>query len=440
MAERPPIEERIAPQALSDEPGPPAEPGAPAAPPPPARRRWWRIAAWGVPVLVLVAGGLALGIYLYVLSNMTVGTGEAAAGRRNREAFGWPLRLTDRVNVLLIGIDVTLDNRRQVINVARADTLVLVSFDPHGGRLGALSIPRDTRVEIPRHGVTKINASYAYGGPRLTVRTVERFLGVRVDYYIKLGPDSFARMVDALGGIEIDVEKDMHYTDSWAGFTVDLKKGRQRLNGNQVAGYIRFRQDPLGDIGRVNRQHQVIMALVRELRQPRTVLAGPRLLDAFARNTQTDLTRGEIVTLGVFALRARGAPLRVETLPGSFAPLYWEPDPVRIRAVVADLFYGLGEEDLKTQRVEVVNASGVPGLGQRVALRMGALGFRTVAVRAESRHADATVVIDNAGRPHVARAIAHALGGLAVREEAPQPGGAIVVLLAPDAAARLPNP
>ncbi len=395
---------------------------------------------WAVPVAVLVAGGLALGIYLYILSQVTVGTGETAAGRRNVEAFGWPLRLTGRVNVLLIGIDATLDNRRQVLNVARADTLVLISFDPERERITALSIPRDTRAEIPRHGVTKINASYAYGGPRLTVKAVERLLGVRVDYYIKLGPESFARLVDAVGGIEIDVEKDMRYTDSWAGFTVDLKKGRQRLNGDQVAGYIRFRHDPLGDIGRVNRQHQVIMTLVRQLKQPSTLLAGPRLLSAFARNAQTDLTRAELMTLGVFAVRARGEPLRVETLPGNFAPLYWEPDPARIRAVVADFFYGLSEEDLRTVPVEVQNASGVPGLGQQAASRIAALGFRTVTVRAAEGPVEVTTIVDRSGSPRVARALASALGGFAVREEPPAPGGRITVLLARDAVAKLSGP
>lgn len=398
------------------------------------------MALWAVPAAVLVAGGFALGIYLYVLSQVTIGTGEAVVGRCNVEAFGWPLRLTGRVNVLLIGIDVTLDNRRQVLNFARADTLILLSFDPDGERITALSIPRDTRAEIPRHGVTKINASYAYGGPRLTVKTVERLLGVRVDYHIKLGPESFARLVDAVGGIEIDVEKDMRYTDTWAGFTVDLKKGRQRLNGDQVAGYIRFRHDALGDIGRVNRQHQVIMTLVRQLRQPSTLLAGPRLLGAFARNAQTDLTRAELMTLGVFAVRARGTPLRVETLPGNFAPLYWEPDPVRMRAVVADFFYGLAEEDLKALPVEVRNASGVPGLGQQAAARIRDLGFKMVTVRAAEGQAEVTTVIDRADRLRTARALASALGGFAFRQEPLAPGGGITVLLGRDAVAKLQGP
>jgi len=104
--------------------------------------------------------------------------------------------------------------------------------------------------------------------PPAEIKTVEKLLGVSIDHHVKLGADSFTHLIDAVGGIEIDVEKDMKYTDSWAGFTVDLKKGRQHLNGKQATGYIRFRHDALGDIGRVERQHKVFMTLVRQLRQP----------------------------------------------------------------------------------------------------------------------------------------------------------------------------
>lgn len=400
------------------------------------RRRWWRYLAWGVPITALVVGGLALGVYLYVLSQITVGTGEEAARRQRTESFGWPLRLTDRVNILLIGIDVTLDNRRRVLNVARADTLVLASFDPERGQMSMLSIPRDTRAAIPGFGETKINASYAYGGPRLTIKTVEKLLGVRVNHYVKLGPESFSRLIDAVGGIEIDVEKDMKYTDTWAGFSVNLKKGRQRLNGEQATGYIRFRHDALGDIGRVERQHKVVMTLFRQLKQPSTVTAAPKLLRAFAENTQTDLTPAELMTLGLFALRAQGEPLRVHTLPGGFAPQYWEPDMSKVRALVAELIYGVTPEELAGTSIEILNASGIRGLGQRVAERVTALGFRSVKVKTVATPADVTTIIDRTGRRGIARMIASALGKPAIRREPTASGTSITILVARDAARR----
>ena len=390
-----------------------------------------------MPLFVLAVGGLALGAYLYMLSHISVGTGEVAARRQRTEAFGWPLRLTGRVNILLIGIDVTLDNKRRVTNVARADTLVLTTFDPERRQMGVLPVPRDTRAQIPGYGETKINASYAYGGPRLTIKTVEQLLGTRVNFYVKLGPESFAQLIDAVGGIEIDVEKDMKYTDTWAGFTIDLKKGRQRLNGQQATGYIRYRHDALGDIGRVERQHKVLVTLFRQLQQPSTILAAPKLMRAFAEYTQTSLTPAELMTLGLFALRAHGEPMRLHTLPGTFAPLYWEPDAPKVRALVADLFYGVTADELARTPIEILNASGVPAVGRRAADRFAALGFRTVKLKNVSTPVGVTTIIDRTGGTRIARMLAFALGKASIRQEPAASGSGVTVLLARDAVGHL---
>jgi LCP family protein required for cell wall assembly len=380
--------------------------------------------------------GLAVGAYIYLLTQITVGPGDAGAPRPQARLFAWPLRLADRVNILVMGVDVTLDNRRRVVNISRADTLVLVTVDPERRRIAAVSIPRDTRAQIPGIGETKINASYAYGGPRLTIRTVEQLLAVKVHYYVKLGPESFTRLVDALGGLEVDVEKDMKYADTWAGYTINLKKGRQKLTGEQVTGYIRFRHDALGDIGRVERQRKVMNTLVQQLRQPSAVLHGPSLLRAFAQNTETDLSAVELMSLGVFAIRSDAA-MQEYTLPGGFAPLYWEPDFFKIRPLVADLFYGVSYADLAATPVEVRNASGVPGLARQAAARLQEVGFRNVRVVTAPATADVTTVISRLPSPKVARLAAAALGRATLRHAPQRPGEtAITVLVARDATDR----
>jgi LCP family protein required for cell wall assembly len=408
-------------------------------------RRWWKLLAWGIPILVLVAGGLGLGLYLYTLGHVTVGTGEAGYRRQPPKAFGWPLRLNDRVNVLIIGIDVTLDEKRRVLNVSRSDSLILTSFDPERHRMYALSIPRDTRAEIPGHGTDKINAAYAYGGPRLTTRTVEKFLGVKVDFYVKLGPQSFTHLIDAVGGIDIDVEKDMKYTDTWGGFTIDLKKGFQHLNGQEATGYIRFRHDALGDIGRVERQRKVMQVLLRKMKQPSVVPAAPKLLEAFAKNTQTDLTSGELMTLGLFVLRSGSNSLQEYTLPGTFAPTYWEPDVPKIQTLVADLFYDVTGEELASTTIAVENGSGNVALGPHVVARIEALGFKSVRLR-PGAPADVTTIVDRTGHPHVVRMLATTLGKAVIKRTPPSktpsakaqpPQAAITIVLAKDAAPKV---
>ncbi len=320
--------------------------------------------------------------------------------------FGWPLRLRDRVNVLLIGTDVTLNTRRQVIpTLARADTLVLMSFDPHTRTAHFLSIPRDTRVHIPGHGTTKINASYAYGGIPLTLRTVEELLGVRVPYYVKMGPDSFARLVDAVGGVWIDVEQDMHYRDWWGGLFIDLKKGRQLLTGEQAMGYARFRMDPLGDIGRVQRQQKVIRALFARLRDPQVVLRAPQLLHWFRTRTQTNLSVQKVLTIGWFLRGVSSDQIRTATLPGRLVPLYWQPDEGRVRELVLEMFYGLDPQEVAQTRVEVLNASGVAGMAREVAEHLGRFGFSVIRVEPAPQPRRQTAILSHRGNVRLARAV-----------------------------------
>ncbi len=439
MTERDPsesIREHTSPAAAPDTAGSIAAP-PPGETPPPARprRRWWRTLAWALRIFVLLAGGTVLGTYVYVLSHAALSSGETVP-RKRAETYAFPFRLVDRLNVLIIGVDVTLDSKRRVLNVARSDTLALVTFDAERRRIAVLSIPRDTRAQIPGHGETKVNASFAYGGPALTIKTVEQLVGVKIDAYVKLGPESFARLIDAIGGIEVDVEKDMKYTDTWAGFVIDLKKGRQHLNGQQATGYIRFRHDALGDIGRVERQHKILSALLKKLKEPSTVLAAPQLLQAFAQHTTTNLTSYELMALGTFTLRTRDHPLEMQTLPGTFAPLYWEPDAPKVRALVADVFYNVTLDELAALPVEVLNASGNAAVGQRVAARISALGFRSVKIRTASTPVEITTIVDRTGKG-LGKMVAVALGRVVVKREQTTGGASITVVVARDAARTL---
>jgi LCP family protein required for cell wall assembly len=423
---------------------PPVEPVAAPPPGPPSppltpwerfRRRWWVYTRWivaGVPIALL---GFFTGSALYVFTHADVFTGNEIVDRpATVDPFSMPLRLTHRVNVLLIGVDVTLSNRRQVVNVSRADTLMLVSFDPQRNRVSGLSIPRDTRAAIPGVGVTKINASYAFGGPELTIRTVQDLLGVPVHFYVKLGPESFSRFIDAIGGIDIDVEKDMKYTDRWAGLFIDLKKGPQHLTGRQAMGYVRFRHDALGDIARVERQQKMLLALFHKMKTPATMVHAPQLLRAVVENTQTNMTARELISLGVFASKLESSDFLFATLPGTISEAYWDPDPVKARLALTQMFYGVSPEALASTEVEVLNGSGIPGLARQTAQRLERLGFRVVRVDTARNLVTTTTIIDRTGRTDVVQFLAELLGSKPIRRE---PGGTpdITVMVARDLAA-----
>lgn len=378
-----------------------------------------------------------LALAAFVLASLT-GVLARVGGTSRDGRMAFPLQLRERTNVLIMGVDVTLNNRRQVVNLARADTLILATFDPHSRTAGFLSIPRDTRARIPGYpGWWKINASYALGGPTLTIRTVEQLVGVPVHRYVKLGPRSFARLVDAVGGVWVDVEQDLRYEDWWGGLRIDLKKGHQLLSGEEAAGYARFRHDPLGDIGRTRRQQKVVQALFQRLREPQTWLRAPQILQAVAENTQTDLTPHEVATLGWFLRGLRAGQVRTETLPGSFAPLFWQPNLDRVRSLALEMFYGLEPEAAAGTTVEVLNASGFPGMGRQAADRIAQLGFQVVRVDAAQQIRPQTAVLSVRADPKVVRAVRDLLGVGAVSTRGRGEGTAdLVVLVGRDYARR----
>ena len=147
--------------------------------------------------------------------------------------------------VVLLGSD------QRTTEASRSDTIMVAA---EGDASGMLSVPRDSRVEIPGHGKNKINAAYAYGGPDLTVKTLEDFTGIYIDNYIVIKFHAVEDVVNALGGITIDVKEPINL--GIEGRVFNIKPGRQVLNGGQALAYVRFRGDPKADIGRIERQQQ----------------------------------------------------------------------------------------------------------------------------------------------------------------------------------------
>jgi LCP family protein required for cell wall assembly len=170
----------------------------------------------------------------------------------------------------------------------RTDTIMLVHVSESGGKPVMVSLPRDSYVPVPGHGSNKINAAYAFGGPKLLTNTVEQVTGIHVDGYIEIGLGGFAGVVDSVGGVDLCVARDMK--DKLAG--IDLKKGCQTLDGGNALGYVRSRhEDPLGDIGRAARQRQFLGALMKKAATPSTVLI-PWRYKAFADASAAGLAVG----------------------------------------------------------------------------------------------------------------------------------------------------
>lgn len=187
------------------------------------------------------------------------------------------------LRVLLLGVDSRQGEQ------ARADTIMLAVIHPQRGDVHILSIPRDTYVQVPGRGYTKINHAMYYGGIPLMKETVSRFLRQPVDYAVVLDFVAFQRLVDEMGGLRLVVEKNMDYDDPSDGTHIHLRRGEQWLNGKQVLDYARFRRDAEADSGRMRRQQQVIRAMIREGTAPNRWPRWFQLAQTLGGHVKTDL-------------------------------------------------------------------------------------------------------------------------------------------------------
>jgi len=183
----------------------------------------------------------------------------------------------------------------------------------------------------------------------------------------------------------------------------------------------------------VERQQKVLLALFSKLKNPAMLVRAPQLVRVFTENTQTNLALQELMALGMFTVRLEAADIRTETLPGGFTPNFWEPDWGKIRPLVLDMFYGVSPELLAQTSIEVLNASGVPGLARRTAGRLERLGFKVIRI-GTAQPAERTLIIDRAGRAPVTRLLADLLGQPRIERQAAADVD-ITVLLARDYAA-----
>ncbi|HAN46951.1 MAG TPA: LytR family transcriptional regulator [Cyanobacteria bacterium UBA8156] len=226
-----------------------------------------------------------------------------------------------------------------------SDAMLLLRFDPRAEKVTALSIPRDSRVDIPGYGVGKINSANYFGGAALAALTVSQTLGnVPVDRYVRLNINGFGELIDALGGVEVVVPKPLRYRDDSQRLYIDLPAGRQKLDGAKAIQYMRYRDAEYGDVGRVQRQQSLIRTLKEQKLNVGTLARMPEILRVLRNNLDTNLSVNEMLALGGFAADLDRSRVDMLLLPGRFSeagefPLsYWLLEPESIRGLMAAHF------------------------------------------------------------------------------------------------------
>ena len=248
-----------------------------------------------------------------------------------------------RQNILIMGVDVDNENHN-MFKGNRTDTIVIASIAPGYKDVNVLSIPRDSKVYIPgTDKADKINHAFARGGIKESIKTIEGTFGIRINHYLIVTNKALINFIDAIDGLPIYVEKDMHYGDKTAKLYVNLKKGHQVLSGKEVEGYVRFRNDALGDIGRIRRQQHFFNALEEKLKDPKTLIKLPEAIKIALKSVKTDMSFYELSQYALLAKTLDKADIQTATIPGGPSQKgdisYWIVDPERCQALINKLIY-----------------------------------------------------------------------------------------------------
>lgn len=319
-------------------------------------RNAWTYLKWGV-VSIVTVGALAAGTafgYLYhnsseVRSFISSGIQGIPTIVRSGGDITAPWtpenqHLTDKgtsINVLILGCDHDYDDRTQkpvLTTPGRSDSILMAHVDFTNGTIKCLTIPRDTAVSIPEHrGLHKINAAHEFGDNDLTVRTIKERFGLDTDYYVTLDFESFQKVVNALGGVDVNIHKPLNYDDNWGNLHVHLKPGMQHLNGYQAMGYVRIRHSD-SDLARSERQHEFLEA-VRSKVNPTIITKLPNIFSAITSDMHSNLNQDQLIALANFARKLKPEQIQLITLPNLEGSSYCYIYQDKATPVIAELFY-----------------------------------------------------------------------------------------------------
>lgn len=240
----------------------------------------------------------------WLLTNVAAPTGANWTGM-NKETGHY--ERIGNINVLMLGVD-------SVDGTHRSDTIFVLGVNPAKAKVSMLSIPRDTRVVINGKS-RKINEILPRYGVPVLRSLIEDLLSIQISRHVEIGFESFVNIVDILGGVDINIEKAMHYDDNWGKVHIHFQRGINHLDGQQALNFVRFRADATADLGRIKRQQQFIKILLEKIMTPGIVVKLPQIIGQAYSHVETDFSLAELYTLakGFETLKVK---FRNASLPG----------------------------------------------------------------------------------------------------------------------------
>ena len=265
------------------------------------KKKWWKTFLLLLFLLLIFVTGY---FYFQYMSGITHSK-QKLDGEKTVYTFNGERDENGATNILLIGSDARGKEK------SRADTIMVAHYHPDKKTFKLTSIMRDTYVDIPGNGKNKINSAFAIGGPELLRQTIKENFDLDLQYYTIVDFQGFVQLIDVAfpDGVKVNVEKKMS-----EGIDVTLKPGVQKLDGTHLLGYVRFRQDAIGDFGRVERQQETMQTIASELTRLQTIPKLPKLIGVVTPFVNTNLTATDMMSIGTDFVTKQGS-IKTQRIP-----------------------------------------------------------------------------------------------------------------------------
>ena len=320
----------------------------------------------------------------------------------NLEILANPPASSEPINILITGMDVGDSENTENADIRRTDTIMVLNYNPITEKSMLVSVPRDTLIEVDAYNgdeyrrYWKINAAYALGGEEEIIYHVENLLNISINYVVEIDYQAFRSIVDALGGVEVYIEQDMHYDDEMQDLHINFNKGDTvQLDGELAEKFIRWRYNNDGtgyadaDLGRINNQQLFIKKLAKKALNPTIVFKFPKVLKAISDNVDTNMDSNTMMSLALKVVRAGIDEMKMATLKGEEEYIYGDSFLIVDKELNYDIIEALNlgttimdynEIDRSLLNILVLNGTDTNGLAGRVRDELLMLGYVNVDV------------------------------------------------------------
>ncbi len=276
-------------------------------------------------------------------------------------------------NILVMGVDVGTPGATNANDPKRTDTMIVAHYNANDKKVNLVSIPRDTLITINGKN-QKINAAHAIGGVDYAVAAVQKLLGVQIDYYGKIDYKGFDKLIDAIGGVNIDITRKMDYDDPEQDLSIHFDKGTNvHLDGKKAEEFFRWRKNSdgsgfeNGDLGRIENQHMFIAKVMKKVKSPITVIKIPSILSAIKSSVETNMDANDILKYGYIFATIGNDKLSMDTIKGDLKTVHGVSYVVYNEAQNEKIISKLeGSQvqniDKSKLKIKVINGTKTPGL------------------------------------------------------------------------------